>query len=660
MMHHALSDTIILLSIVVIAVALFRRLNLPPILAYLVVGMVLGPHATGMVDNSDAITFLAEVGVAFLLFTLGLEFSLTRLIANRKAVLGLGSAQVTISILAFGLISWLLGSSVETAFVVGCVLALSSTAIVIKQLSEQLELDSRHGQLSVSVLLYQDIAVVPMLVVIPALSAASNGVFATQLGISLVEGVMVTVIMLSIGHWLLRPLFHEIAAAHSAELFTLTVLLVVLVSAWATHYAGLSMALGAFLAGMMLSETEFRHQIEADIRPFRDVLLGLFFVTIGMLLDIPALPAILHWVLLIGITIVFVKTITTMAMSMLIMKAPRGVALRTGLVLAQGGEFGFALLSLALSAEIMDDALSQVVLASVIFSMMLTPLLIRYNGRAAKSLYADSYGASRQRLQEEIKTEAAGLTDHIIICGFGRIGQNIAKVVEQEGCDYFALDYNISLLRDARKAGYRVYFGDSTHQAILLAAGIERAAVLIICHDDIATAEKTLMQVRKLNSSIPVLVRTQDETYYERLQQAGATEVVPETLEASLIMVSQLLSLMGMPMSRIVRRVQQLRNDNYNTLREYFHGDEHIDLDKPEESRKRLTSITLESGAFAIGKTLEELNLEKSGVTVHTNRRSDTRSQKPTPGMQLKQGDVLVLFGTPEDLEHAEGYLLNG
>lgn len=659
-MHHALSDTIILLLIAVIAVLMFRRLRLPPVLAYLAVGTLLGPHATGLVANSDAITFLAEVGVAFLLFTLGLEFSLTRLNANRRAVLGLGSAQVTIGILAFGVPTWLLGHTVETAFVVGCILTLSSTAIVIKQLSEQLELDSRHGLLSVSVLLYQDIAVVPMLVIIPALSGGAGSLFLGHLAISLIEGLAVTGMMLAIGHWLLRPLFHEIAGAHSAELFTLTVLLVVLVSAWATHLVGLSMALGAFLAGMMLSETEFRHQIEADIRPFRDVLLGLFFISIGMLLDLGRLPGILHWVLLLTLAIVLVKTLTTMALGMLITHANPGVALRTGVVLAQGGEFGFALLSLALAANLIDEKLSQIVLASVIMSMMLTPLLIRYNGSLARFVYPGKYGASRDRMEEDIKNNAAGLMQHVIICGFGRIGQNIAKVIDQENCRYFALDYNIRLLRDARKAGFNVYFGDSTHQEILLAAGVQRAAVLIICHDDIATTEKTLLQARKLNAKLPVLVRTQDETYYERLQQAGATEVVPETLEASLIMASQLLSLMGMPMARIVRRVQQLRHDNYNTLREFFHGDQDLDLEKPEESRKRLTSITLQAGAYAIGKTLEQLELEKSGVTVRTNRRSAVASQQPTPGMQLKEGDVLVLFGTPESLEHAEALLLNG
>ncbi len=660
MIHDTLSETIILLMVSVVVVAIFRRIKLPAILAYLVVGLILGPHATGLIINTEAIRFLAEVGVAFLLFTLGLEFSLSRLIANRKAVLGLGSAQVTVTIVIAGSVSWLLGTSIETAFVVGCVLALSSTAIVIKQLSERLELDSRHGRLSIAILLYQDIAVIPMLIIIPALAGTGDEPFILQIVYSLAEGVAVTAIMLAIGHWLLRPLFHEIASAHSAELFTLTVLLIALTSAWATHYAGLSMALGTFLAGMMLSETEFRHQIEADIRPFRDVLLGLFFVTVGMLLNINNLLPILHWVLLITFAIVIVKTVTTMLLSMLISESSKGVSLRTGIVLAQGGEFGFALLSLALAAGLIDDQLSQLILAAVIFSMVLTPFLIRYNGTAAKYFFANSYLRNRDEMEQEISDNAASMQKHVIICGFGRMGQNIAKVLEQENFDYFALDYDISLLSNARKAGLKVFFGDSTHHEILTAAGINRACVLVICHDDIKTTEKTLAQAKALNADIPVLVRTQDDTYYDVLQKAGATEVIPETLEASLIMASHLLSLMGIPMSKIVRRVQEMRSNNYTTLRQFFQGDENHDIEKPDESRKRLVSVALHKGAYAIGKTPAEINLEQIGVSIQTNRRSDIHSQSPAPETQLKENDILILYGTPECLEHAEALLLNG
>ena len=660
MIHNALSDTILLLAIAVIAVVIFRRIHLPPVLAYLIAGIVLGPYATALVSNTETIHFLAELGVTFLLFSLGLEFSLPKLIANRKAVMGLGSTQVTLSILVAGGLCWLLGFNIETAFVLGCVLALSSTAIVVKQLSEQLELDSRHGRLSIAILLFQDIAVVPMLVIIPTLGGNGHEIFLLQLLLSFAEGLAVIIIMLAIGHWLLRPLFREIARAHSAELFTLTVLLIALTSAWLTHFAGLSMALGAFLAGMMLSETEFRHQIEADIRPFRDILLGLFFITIGMLLDIANLGAIIHWVLLMTLGIVLGKTLITMLSSMLIMRASEGVAFRTGFVLAQGGEFGFALLSLALAANIMEPQLSQILLASVIFSMMITPFLIRYNGHITKSLFAGTYGKNRQQMEQDIADKASHLNKHIIICGFGRIGQNLANVIRQEDFDYFALDYNINIITEARKAGYSVYFGDTTHPEILLSAGIKRATAMVICHDDIRSIEATLKQARELNPEIPILIRTQDDSYYESLQKAGATEIVPETLEASLIMASQLLSLMGIPMARIVRRVQELRNDNYSTLRQFFHGNEADDLSKPEETRKRLTSITLPQNAFALGKTLDELELTKAGVEIHTDHRQNVNTHEISYNTHLEAGDVLVLFGTPECLEHAEAILLNG
>ncbi|VAW70737.1 Inner membrane protein, KefB/KefC family [hydrothermal vent metagenome] len=658
-MHDALSDTIILLAISVVVVSLFRRLKLPAILAYLTVGVFLGPHATNLIQNTDILHFLAEIGIAFLLFSLGLEFSLNKLISNRRAVVGLGSAQVFLTLFIAGISAWLLGSSAESAFVIGCILALSSTAIVIKQLGEQLETDSRHGQASISILLFQDVAVVPMLVIIPVIASGDDSSFLVEISYSFAMGIGVTVIMLAIGRWLLRPLFHEIASAHSAELFTLAVLLVALLSAWATEFAGLSMALGAFLAGMMLSETEFKHQIENDIRPFRDILLGLFFITIGMLLDLNSLQEVFIWAILLAIAVITGKTVITMTLSKRIIKSPNGVALRTGVVLSQCGEFGFAIMALAVSSNILAETEEQLLLATIIITMIATPFLVKYNGLLAKKL-AGSYLQNREEATEDIATNAGPLSDHVIICGFGRIGQNIAKILDSEGFSYFALDYNVELITNASKAGYKVAFGDSTHREILLATGIERASILVICHDNIGSAEKTLHQAKTLNKDIPVLVRTQDDTYYTQLTEAGATEVIPETLESSLMMASHVLSILGMPMAKIVRRVQEMRNNKYATLREFFHGNEIDDLELPDDLRKRLRTFTLEERAYAVGKKIEDLHLQSRGITLHRNRRNDDRVVSPSSDIELKPGDVLVLFGTPEDLEHIEGYLLNG
>ncbi len=658
-MHNVLSDTIILLAISVVTVALFRRIKLPAILAYLAVGISLGPHAANLVESSETLHFLAEVGIAFLLFSLGLEFSLNKLIANRRSVVGLGSAQVTFTLLIAGLSAWLLGASRESAFVIGCVIALSSTAIVIKQLGEQLEIDSRHGNASISILLFQDIAVVPMLVIISTLAGNHQSSFLVELSYSFAMGLGVTVIMLAIGRWLLRPLFHEVASARSAELFTLTVLLVALLSAWVTELAGLSMALGAFLAGMMLSETEFKHQIENDIRPFRDIFLGLFFITVGMMLDLNSLIHIFHWALLLAVTIILGKSLLIMILSKYIIGSSNGVALRTGVVLGQCGEFGFAIMALAVSFNILPETESQILLTSIILTMIATPFLVKYNGLIAKK-FAGSYIQNRESIKAAISTDTSNMDKHVIICGFGRIGQNIAKILDSEDFKYFALDFNVDLLTNAAKAGYKVSFGDSTHQDILHAAGIERAAILVICHDNVGSAEKTLRQARHLNPDIPVLVRTKDDTYYEQLTAAGATEVIPETLESSLIMASHVLSILGTPMAKIVRRIQQVRTNKYASLREFFHGDETDNLELPSDFRKRLSSYTLQSGAYAIGKTLHDLQLPSKGISLHKNRKDDSNVVPPNSDKTLKQGDVLVLYGTPENLEHIEGYLMNG
>lgn len=658
-MHNALSDTIILLAISVITVALFRRIKLPAILAYLAVGVTLGPHAANVVSSSEPLHFLADIGIAFLLFSLGLEFSLNKLMANSRSVIGLGSAQVTLTLLLAGLSAWLLGANRESAFVIGCIIALSSTAIVVKQLGGQLEIDTRHGNASVSILLFQDIAVVPMLVIIPAIAGEHETSFVVELTYSFATGISVTFILLAVGRWLLRPLFHEVAAAHSAELFTLTVLLVALLSAWATDLAGLSMALGAFLAGMMLSETEFKHQIENDIRPFRDIFLGLFFISVGMMVDIHSILSILHWALLLAVAIIIGKTVLIMLLSKIIIKLPTDSAMRTGLVLGQGGEFGFAIMALALHLGLLQEAESQIILTAIVITMIATPFLIKNNGFISKNL-TGSYTQRRKDTQQSIAANTSTMDKHVIICGFGGVGQNIAKILEAEGYKYFALDFNIELINHASKAGYKVSYGDSTQREILLAAGIKRAAILAICHDSIGSAEKTLRQAKLIREDIPVLIRTKDDAYYDQLCKAGATEVIPETLESSLIMASHVLHILGMPMTKFMHRIQEVREDQYASMREFFHGSETDDLELPDDNRKRLSSYTLNKGDYAIGKKLVDLELDKKGISLHKSNKHGDNIILPNSKDYLKQDDILVLYGTPEDLEHIEGYLLNG
>ena len=657
MQNETLQEIMVLLAVAVLAVAAFRRLKLPPILAYLFVGVLVGPHGMGWIPDTEDTRFLAEFGVVFLLFTVGLEFSLPQLIAMRKSVIGLGGTQVLLTGVIVGFVALFWEVSLPAAFVIGCTLAMSSTAIVIKQLTEQLELNSRHGRLSVGVLLFQDLAVIPLLIIISALASDNNPSITATFGWALLKGAAAVLVLLAVGKWLLRPLFHEIASAHSAELFTLTVLLFSLSASWVTHVSGLSLALGAFLAGMVLGETEFRHQVEADIRPFRDVLLGLFFITIGMMLNINVLVDNFHWVLVIALSVSLLKILLVMAL-IIVTGGEKGVALRTGTVLAQGGEFGFALLSIGISAQLLEEQPAQIVLAAVVLSMALGPWLIRYNGWIAKRVFAASYSADRKEMEKDLASGTHDICEHIVICGFGRIGQNIARFLNQEDFKYVALDLDPVRVREARAAGDRVYYGDSTHRGILEAAGLLRARVLVISFDDPRATSKILNQAKALRSDIPILVRTRDDSNLERFQAQGATEVVPETFEASLMLVSHLLLLLDMPVTKIVRLVQTVRSNRYQMLREFFHGEEHGTLD--HTIREGLHSVTMTQNAHAIGQSLAEVKLEDSGVVITVLRRANGTSLRPRPKTRLREGDVVVLYGMPENLERAEAVLLKG
>ncbi len=648
MEYQILEEILILLLVAVLAVSLFHRLRLPPVLAYFSVGVLVGPYGGGWIADSEDIHFLAEFGVVFLLFTVGLEFSFSHLVAMRREVLGLGGAQVLVTTVLAGLGALAMGVDPGGAVVVGGVLALSSTAIVVKQLAEQVELGSRHGRVAVGILLFQDVSVVPFLIVIPALAAGSEASITAELLLTLGKGVAVVAAMLAAGHWLLRPLFHEIAASRSAELFTLTALLFTLAAAWVTEFAGLSLALGAFLAGMMLGETEFRHQVESDIRPFRDVLLGLFFITVGMLLDLKTLMPLLPHVLSLTAALMLGKALLIFILGRL-MGVEAGVAVRTGVVLAQGGEFGFALISLALGAGVLDTHTTNLLLGALILSMALTPLLIRYNGIIAKRLCGQGYLGQRESLVQELRAEAEALRDHTLLCGYGRIGQNLARFLDQEQLPYLALDLDPERVREARLAGERVNYGDATRIEILQAAGLERARVLVVTFADVRGALKILPQARRLRPDIPLLVRAQDDSHLDQLLAAGATEVIPETFEASVMIASHLLYLLDVPVTRIARRVQEVHEQRFQMLREIFHGQE-VDFTGWRRGGQ-LATVVLDRGFRAVGRRLGEFDLAKLGVEIKAVRRGGIRGERPDAELVFKAGDVLVLYGPPEGIK---------
>ncbi len=646
MNEHIIQSVLVLLASSVVAVALVRRFHLSSIIGYLAVGLAVGPHALGLIDESAFIHLLAEIGVVFLLFSIGLEFSIRQFWSMRQVVVGLGGAQVLFSSLIGALVAWLSGIGWAGAIVAGGALAMSSTAIVVKQLDEQLELHSRHGRLALGILLFQDLAVVPFLVAIPILASGELEGIWWQLAFALAKGLLALGIMLAAGRWIMRPWFQFVAASHSGELFTLNVLMVTLAAASVTYSLGLSLALGAFLAGMMLSETEYRHQIETEIRAFRDVLMGVFFVSIGLQLDPRAVLEMWQWVLIMLLGLILGKGLLIMGLTRWA-GYESGVAFRTGMVLAQGGEFGFALLALALNRGLLDASNSQAILATVILSMAVAPLLLRYNDPISKVLFAHSHIKRRVNQTRELGWAAREISDHVILCGFGRVGQNLARFLRAEGIEYVALDLDPYIIRDAWEAGEHVFYGDSTHGEILRAAGLMRARMLVVTFADAHTAERIVEEARKRRGDIPILVRTLEEKDIERLEHAGATDIIPEIFESSLLLARILLRRLDVAEDEIDELIERERADRYRSLRGRFQGES-------EQLREALHSVTLHGNSTAIGKTLRNFDFSAQGVRVEALRRAGIRGEEPDPDIQLEAEDVLVLRGPPEALKRIE------
>ena len=651
MLEQALVQMLLLLGATVAVVLVFQRFRIPPSLGYLLVGVLLGSHTAGPVVDDGNIRVIAEFGIVFLLFTIGLSFSLPQIYALRHTILGLGTAQVALTTAVVGGLAWWLGLPGPAAFVVGAVFAQSSTTIITKQLMEQGESQTRHGRLGTTMSVFQDITAVPFVVVIPVLGAAAAQEVAGALGLALAKALLAFVIVLVSGRLLLRPLFHLVAERRSAELFTLTVLFVSLVAAWTTKTLGLSMAFGAFLAGMVLGDTEFRHQVESTIRPFRDVLLGLFFVSIGMLVE-PALIPEIWWEALLGTAALLGIKLVLVTLIVRLSGVELQTAFRTGLLLAVGGEFGFALLAIGLEGGVIGSYPAQVVLTSVLFSMILAPFLIRYN----QPLAAWLFGRMTPRPEMAAPTPQ-GLEDqgHVVICGFGRTGQTVARFLESEGVDYVALDMDPSIVREARLAGQPVYFGDSSDAAVLENVGLERARLLIISHDDRPAALKTLRHAVQLSTGIPAVVRTRDEGSVAELVAAGASEVIPETLEASMILTSHSLQALGVPLHRVTRHLQEQRASHYQMMRELFRGRlDNIQDPRPAGEQERLHSVVLSEGSPVIGQRLAELNAEGDQVSVTALVRDEHLRRYPESSTEVQADDVLVLLGTQDNLEKVE------
>jgi monovalent cation:H+ antiporter-2, CPA2 family len=654
-MPDTLHLVLILLAAAVVVVVACRLVRLPAILGYLAVGIALGPHALAWVPDDSDTHYLGEIGIVFLMFSIGLEFSLPQLRAMRRAVFGLGLAQVTITTLAGVAVLRLAGYDWQVGLVLGGMLAMSSTAIVSKMLAERMELGTPHGRDVMGILLFQDLAVVAFLILIPSLDER-GGDLMRALGVAFAKAAVVLTLILFFGQKPMRAWFHVVARLRSSELFVLNVLLVTLGLAALTEFAGLSLALGAFLAGMLIAETEFRYQVEEDIKPFRDVLLGLFFVVVGMALDLRVVVANVGWVFVLLIVPVVAKLALIVLLSR-VFGAPLATALRTGFYLAQAGEFALVMLALATANKLLSGQLAQTVLAAMIMSMLSAPLLIQFAEPLVHKLTANDWLArAAQVTQIAVRTMAR--QDHVIICGYGRSGQNLARLLEREDIAYIALDADPQRVREAAADGGSVVYGDASRREALISAGLAKARVVAITFADTPTALKILHHVQHERHDVPVIVRTVDDSELDRLYTAGATEVVPEVLEGSLTLASHSLLLLGVPLNRVLKSIESIREERYSLFRGFFHGATDA-ADAAENLQPRLHSVVLPERAHAVGRTLADLPLS-GAVEVTAVRRRGMRPQKPFSDWRFDVGDAVVLLGRPGAIANAEQKLLDG
>ncbi len=644
----------ILLALGSALVAICLRLGLPPVIGYLATGLLGGPHLLNWLPDSEATRFMAETGVVMLMFTIGLEFSLPKMLAAKRLVLGLGGMQILLTTLAFGLLAWWLGLSPGAAFLAGAALAMSSTAIALKQLGEQMELGAPHGQAAVGILLAQDLAAVPLLALVPALSGESGNLL-LSLGEPLAKALLLFLVMLTLGERLLHPLLRWVASTRSLEMFMLAALLVVISMAAISHQLGLSPAMGAFLAGMVLGESEFRHQVEADIRPFRDLMLGLFFATIGMQLDPNVLWQSPHWILALVAVMLPVKALLVFLPARSFGLAANA-AWRAGISLAGAGEFGLLLLALGMGMALFEQNTAQILLTAMVLSMLLAPLLVRWNGRLAALLARQEKplpGSS-----EAVSAVGDEFENHVLIGGYGRLGQNLAILLRDFDIDSLALDLDIQRVRQAAAAGEPVAFGNATDSGVLLAAGLRRAKALAITFDDAEQALRVVHQARALHPELPILARCRDATYEERLRQAGA-EIFPEGLETSLTYTAQLLVLLGTPPEVVERMMNEIRAEDYAQLRLFFHATDDSESHSSDYHEQRRSLVIMDEDT-AVGRTPRELGLDRPPPHLEYIMRGGIRMPGDLLDTPLRAGDILVLHGRPEELDRLEERLHKG
>lgn len=651
-------EMLLLMGSATALITLFMRLRIASLLAFIIIGAIFGPTGLRLVEDPEELADVAELGLTFLLFLLGLEFSLPRLIALRRTVFRMGSAQVSICTLAFTVMLYWWGLPLQTTVILAGGLALSSTAIVSRELGRLGQLNARHGEIAIGILLFQDLVAVVLLIAVPLLAGQSEAPELTSALVWLLKTAGLLLAFFVLAQFLLPRILEEVSRHKSDELLVLTALVIVLLCAWLTELIGLSKELGAFLAGMMLGESRFRHQLEADVRPFRDLLLGLFFITIGMLIDLDLLATYWLRILSFGVLFVLFKASIIVLVGRLLKESWK-TALPAGLALAQGGEFLFALMALATRGNLVPDDVAAFLISVTIVSMMLTPLVIRHGARVVTALVErmrDKDQADDGRYQQMPTTQKR---NHVVILGFGRVGQSVARFLKPLGIEYLVLESDTIRVAECSAAGEPVFYGNTARRDILKAAGVDHASLVIISFDHLEDSRKILQVIRELNSKVPVLTRTRDDSHLEELTALGATEVIPETHEASLTLASHALLMLEVPSQKVEALVSEARRNRYRLLQGFYHGEKMNLTLRKERHGNTLHAVVLTGAAWACSNAVQNLKLPGS-LTIRAVHRQHTIYEGDLPELVLQNGDVVILQGPLDMIRIGEAYLLRG
>lgn len=658
-MHFSLAPVVIVLLAAVISVIICRRLNISPMLGYLLVGFLVGPGMLHLVQHNSATEFIGEMGIVFLMFSIGLEFSLAKLKAMRYLVFGLGGMQILLTLGAalLGLMFWY-GAPFNGSFAIAAALTMSSTAIISRIMSEKAELGQTHGQMAMGVLLMQDIAVVPLMILLPAFADGNSGNLWLALGLAMLKMLITLGLLFVVGNRVMSPWFRLVAKAKSSELFMINVLLVTLGVAYLTELQGLSMALGAFVAGMLLSETEYRFQVEDDIRPFRDILLGFFFITVGMKLDIAALLANWQTMLALLALLIPVKALIIFAIANR-MRYQNSDNLKTALYLAQGGEFGFVMLAISTKLALIDSNLEQSAIAAILISMMIAPFIINGSDKIINKLLKSNDWDKQSLDLHSMLVDTMAKSNHILIIGFGRGGQSIGRILAQEGIPYYALDLDAERVQIARTAGEPVSFGDAKRKEVLEAAGLNRAAAVVITLNHTHEAQHVLDSIMHLHPSMPVHVRVTNDDDIQKFIDMGAEEVISDTKETALALSGLAMISSGLPFQKAHQTITDIRRSRYQILEGVIFGSDDSEHGNDASNIFRYAFVLPES-AHAIGLSISELNLAEHNVELFAVRRHTSQIRECRPDFVLSKGDILIIMGKKEKIISFENLCLQG